>query len=181
MTCLPTLLFIQGRHDEFEPGKVQYSTQIFFDRLFFIRMYWNPKSRQGPNLACLAYRGGPVIHSKKLSRLKNSWFQMSSFASYEFDKKQIQLRSIQTLLSYLTKNKTEKAFSHIKTERKQMLLLNDCYTTVSGHIFAVWMFIFHKTEVQTVSLRCLTDLNPNLFKSYDTKSKYFHFCFFAIL
>ena len=122
-----------------------------------------------------------------------------------------------------------------------MLLLNYCYTTVSGHFFAICMLMFHKTEVQTVilicsiginlnwfksygikcslrpnatlathkeiatdkwpfydhfwpffvnyinifhktdvqkvSLRSLTDLNPNLFKSYDTKSKYFHFRF----
>ena len=36
----------QGRHGKFEPGKAQYSTQIFFDRLFLIRVYWNQKSRQ---------------------------------------------------------------------------------------------------------------------------------------
>ena len=33
------------------------------------------------------------------------------------------------------------------------------------------MFIFHKTEVQTVILKCLRSLNPNWFKSYDTKRK----------
>ena len=33
------------------------------------------------------------------------------------------------------------------------------------------MFIFHKTEVQTVILKCLTSLNTNWFKSYDTKCK----------
>ena len=69
----------------------------------------------------------------------------------------------------------------IKSDRKQMLLLNDWYTTVFGHVFAICIFIFHKTDVQTVSLGCLTDLNPNLFKSYDTNSKYFHFCFLTIL
>jgi hypothetical protein len=56
-------------------------------------------------------------------------------------------------------------------------MLNDYYTTVSGHFFALCMFIFHKTEVQKVSLRYLTNLNPNMFKSYDTKPKYFHFHF----
>ena len=69
----------------------------------------------------------------------------------------------------------------IKTDPKWMLLVYDCYTTVSGHFFAICVFIFHKIQVQTVSLRCLTDLNPNLFKSFDTKCKYFHFRFFAIL
>ena len=53
----------QGRQGEFEPGKVQYSTPKFFDRLFLIRAYWNPKSRQGTNLACLPCRGGPEAFS----------------------------------------------------------------------------------------------------------------------
>ena len=33
------------------------------------------------------------------------------------------------------------------------------FKTISGHFFASYMFIFHKTEVQTVILRCLTSLN----------------------
>ena len=69
----------------------------------------------------------------------------------------------------------------LKTDRKRKLLRNDRFTTLSGHFFANYMNIFHKTEVQTVNLRCLTDLNPNLFKSYDTKCQHFHFPFFAIL
>ena len=43
--------------------------------------------------------------------------------------------------------------------------------------FAICMFIFHKTEVLTVILRCLTGLH--YFKSYDTKRKYFHFFLFC--
>jgi hypothetical protein len=69
----------------------------------------------------------------------------------------------------------------LKSDPKRMLLLNDCYKTVSGHFFAISMFISHKSEIQRVSLRCLTDLNHNLLKSYYTKSKYFLFRFFAIL
>ena len=42
------------------------------------------------------------------------------------------------------------------------------------------MFIFHKTEVLTVILRCLTGLHSDYFKSYDTKRKYFRFWAFAI-
>ena len=37
--------------------------------------------------------------------------------------------------------------------------------------FANYMFIFHKIEIQTVILRCLTSLNLNWYKSYDTKRK----------
>jgi hypothetical protein len=49
----------QGRHGEFEPGKAQYSTPNFFDRLFLIRAYWNPKCRQGPGLGGLVKCGAP--------------------------------------------------------------------------------------------------------------------------
>ena len=42
------------------------------------------------------------------------------------------------------------------------------------------MCIFHKTEVQTVILRCLAGLDSDWFKNYDTKHKYFHFRFFAM-
>ena len=37
--------------------------------------------------------------------------------------------------------------------------------------FANFISIFHKTEVQTVILRCLTNLNLNWYNSYDTKRK----------
>ena len=42
---------------------------------------------------------------------------------------------------------------------------------MSGHSFANYMFIFHKTEIQTVLLRCLWSLNLNWYKSYDKKHK----------
>ena len=54
----------------------------------------------------------------------------------------------------------------IKSDRKWMLLLNNCYKIVSGHFFAICIFIFHKMEVQMVILSCLTGLNHNWFKSY---------------
>ena len=57
----------------------------------------------------------------------------------------------------------------LKTERKWMLLLNNYYTTVSGHFFAICMFIFHKPEVQMVILICSTSLNFIWFKSYGLK------------
>ena len=41
-------------------SQARLSTPNFFDRLFLIRVYWNPKSRQGPGLGGLASRGGPV-------------------------------------------------------------------------------------------------------------------------
>ena len=48
----------------------QYSTPKFFDQLFLIRVYWNPKSKQGPDLACLPCRSGPGISGhKKISSL----------------------------------------------------------------------------------------------------------------
>ena len=55
------------------------------------------------------------------------------------------------------------------------------FRLISHHFFANDMIIFHKTEVQKIILRCLTGLNSDWFNSYDTKCKYFHFHFFAIL
>ena len=52
---------MEGSHDKIEPSKVQYSTPNYFDQLFFIIVYWNPKSKQGPNLACLACRGAAAL------------------------------------------------------------------------------------------------------------------------
>ena len=57
----------------------------------------------------------------------------------------------------------------IKTDPKRMLLLNNCYKTVSDHFFAICILIFHKTEVKTVILRCLIGLDLNWFKSYGLK------------
>ena len=50
----------------------------------------------------------------------------------------------------------------IKTVRKWKFLLNNCYKSVSGHFFAICILIFHKTEVQTVILRCLMGLDLKL-------------------
>ena len=58
-----------------------------------------------------------------------------------------------------------------KTLHKNLQLINGRFTTIFGHFFANCMNIFHKTEVQTVIFRCLTGLNLNWFKSYDTKCK----------
>ena len=50
---LHNLSHVQGRHGEFEPGKVQYSTPNFFDRLFLIRAYWNPNLGKAQALGAL--------------------------------------------------------------------------------------------------------------------------------
>ena len=65
---------------------------------------------------------------------------------------------------FMIEKKLQKC-SYVKSDRKQMLLLNNCYKTVSGHFFTVCIFIFHKTEVQMV----LMGLNLNWFKSYGLK------------
>ena len=59
----------EGRHSEFESGKAQYSTPNFFDRLFLISAYCNPKSRQGPGLGGLASRGAPVFQQNNLEKV----------------------------------------------------------------------------------------------------------------
>ena len=54
-------------------------------------------------------------------------------------------------------------------------------TTISGHFFANYIKIFHKTEVLTVILRCITHLNLNWIKSYDINHKCFRQLCFSIL
>jgi hypothetical protein len=50
-------------------------------------------------------------------------------------------------------------------------LIDGRFMTIFGHFFANFIYIFHKTEVQTVIFRCLTGLDLNWIKSYDTKCK----------
>ena len=51
---------------------------------------------------------------------------------------------------------------------ENLWLKNDHFLTLSGLFFLKYMDIFHKTEVQTVILRCLVCLNFNWIKSNDT-------------
>ena len=60
----------------------------------------------------------------------------------------------------------------LKTDAQNLRLTNGPFTTISSYFFANYINIFHKTEVQTVILRCWMGLNLNWFKSYDTKCKY---------
>ena len=39
------------------------------------------------------------------------------------------------------------------------------------YLVVYYMFVFHKTEIKTVILRCLTSPNHNWNKSYDKKHK----------
>ena len=56
-------------------------------------------------------------------------------------------------------------FSFERKNLENLWLINDHFLTVFGHCFANFMNIFHKTEVQTVILRCLVSLNLNWIKS----------------
>ena len=66
----------------------------------------------------------------------------------------------------------------LKTRKKYILegvsqnlqLINGRFLTTSGHFFGNYINIFHKTEIQTVILRCIVCLNVNWIKSYDAIS-----------
>ena len=68
----------------------------------------------------------------------------------------------------------------VKTVRKRMSLYKWPLCELFWPFFAICMSNFHKTEALTVISRCLT-LLTDWFKSYDSKPKYFHFFFSAIL
>ena len=54
-------------------------------------------------------------------------------------------------------------------------LQNDTFRTISSHVFANYMNIFHKNQVQKIILKCLTCLNLNCIKGYNIKYKKSHF------
>ena len=55
----------------------------------------------------------------------------------------------------------------VRKKNENLWLINGHFMTISGHFFAIYMKIFHKTEIQTAILRCLVCLNPNWIKSND--------------
>ena len=68
---------------------------------------------------------------------------------------------------------------YINSDSKWMFLYKWPLKDYLWPIFAICMFIFHKTEVLKVILRCWTGLDYDWCKSYDKKCKYFHFFFFC--
>ena len=56
--------------------------------------------------------------------------------------------------------------------KKRCCIISSHFSTIFSHFFAIYLSIFHKTEVLTVILRSWTGLNLNWFKSYDTKHKW---------
>ena len=65
--------------------------------------------------------------------------------------------------------------------KKQTNLWVGQFTTLSGHFLANCINIFHKIELQTIILMCLTCLNLIWIKSYDIRHIFFISFFFAIL
>ena len=55
------------------------------------------------------------------------------------------------------------------------------FKTISDHFFANYISIFHKTEVLTIILICLTCLKLNWIKSYDINHNLFRQLCFSIL
>ena len=66
----------------------------------------------------------------------------------------------------------------LKLFTNECSFINVLCTTIPGHFFTICVYIFHKTEVLTVILRCLTGLIYYWLKSYDAKRIYFHFFLF---
>ena len=56
-----------------------------------------------------------------------------------------------------------------KGQSEESTIFPDHFPTIFSHFFDNYLYIFLKTEDQTVILRCWTSLNHNWFKTYDTK------------
>ena len=61
---------------------------------------------------------------------------------------------------------------YVEGVTKKSRLTNCRFTTISSQISAIYINIFHKTEVQTVIMRCWTVLYINWLKSYDKNEKH---------
>ena len=71
----------------------------------------------------------------------------------------------------LKTNRCENRTLHFYIEEEKMLI-SSRFSIISSQLFAIYISIFHKTEVLTVILRCWTGLNHTWFKSYDKKRKW---------
>ena len=72
---------------------------------------------------------------------------------------------------------TTEFFNFGRKKPENLSFKNVHFSTISGHFLANYMNIFHKTEIQTVILRCLVCLNLNWVKSNDIfwlKYLFFH-------
>ena len=68
-------------------------------------------------------------------------------------------------------------FQFWKKKIENLSFKNGHFTPISGHFFGTYISIFHKTEIQTVILRCLVCKNCSWIKSYNTmlvKIFFFH-------
>ena len=59
----------------------------------------------------------------------------------------------------------------LQLTHQNIKVINGHFTTVSGHFFANYMKIFHKTEIQKVILKCSTSLKLIWYKIHYTKCK----------
>ena len=70
-------------------------------------------------------------------------------------------------MSWEESRNTVNIWTYVKTVSKWMSLYKWPLYDLSGLFFDICMFIFHKTEVLTVILRCLIGLTYDWFKNYD--------------
>ena len=62
-------------------------------------------------------------------------------------------------------------FNFLRKKSGNLQLINGHFMTIYGRFSANYNKIFHKTEAQTVLLRCGTSLNHDWYNNYDTKCK----------
>ena len=97
------------------------------------------------------------------------------------------LRKFQSLSKFLRTSNMIKYKGFFATLAKLWSEMNETtlgvghFKTVSGHFFASYINIFHKTEVLTVILVCPIYINHNWIKSYDINHNFVFVPIFSIL
>ena len=66
---------------------------------------------------------------------------------------------------------TTEFFNFGRKKSENLSFKNGHFSTNFCHLFASYIYIFHKNEIQTDILRCLRSLNLIWYKSFDKKYK----------
>ena len=125
------------------------------------------------SLMVLCFQACKTIKNReKVRNIGLSQFPNINYLGYEIFSVRVSIRCSRQYPTFNhRKRRQRRKLTPMQMRRKTCGPLSSRFTTISSHFFDNFLYIFHKTEVQTVILRCWTGLNHNWFKSYDTKCK----------
>ena len=120
-------------------------------------------------IANLQYKFGAEYQVNKRAWLSKLWSHNTTFLyTVQKRRKSIEMRKLVDSRKNWKKNPKKQLTDTNKREIKlcPQKMVNGRFTTISSHFVDKYLVIFHKTDVQTVILRCWAGLNLNWIKSF---------------